>query len=228
MLERLLAWAAKHERPNLSMREAARLAIRQVLGEAMRRVAMEGQERRQPVEPIKCAGCGRQMRNNGGQGRAIARRLDELAIERGADSGPHGNAGVFPPGSATWGERAVLECGLGAGDGVVARCGECVSAVFVRRGQLTISPMSAWRLSQVVGRQWQKMSEQGSAAAHRLPQKEEAPVACQAERGRMGVALVGFMLHLGEEGGKECQLCAAALTNAAAFTSVATYFQRHH
>lgn len=63
---------------------------------------------------------------------------------------------------------------------------QLVAEIFARIGQLTISPMSAWRMSQTVGSQWQKMSEKGRAEANRLPQKEEAPVAHQAERVRMG------------------------------------------
>jgi hypothetical protein len=81
-----------------------------------------------------------------------------------------------------------------------------VEEIFARIGHLTISSMSAWRMSQAVGSQVQKMSEKGSAEANRLPQQEEAPVARQADCVRMGVALDGFMLHLREEGWKECKL----------------------
>lgn len=83
---------------------------------------------------------------------------------------------------------------------------QMVEEVFARIGQLTISPMSAWRMSQAVGRQFQKMNEQCSADANRLPQQEEAPVARQAKCVRMGVALDGFMLPLRKEGWKECKL----------------------
>ena len=83
---------------------------------------------------------------------------------------------------------------------------QLVEEIFVRIGHLSISPMSAWRMSQAVGSQMQKLSEKGSAEANRLPQKEEAPVARQAERVRLGVALDGFMLPLREEGWKECKL----------------------
>lgn len=83
---------------------------------------------------------------------------------------------------------------------------QLVEEIFARIGQLTISQMSAWRMSQAVGSQLQKMSEQCRTEANRLPQKEEAPVARQGERVRMGVALDGFMLPLREEGWKECKL----------------------
>ena len=83
---------------------------------------------------------------------------------------------------------------------------QLVAEVFARIGQLTISPMSAWRMSQVVGSQLQKLSEQYRSEANRLPQKEDAPVARPGERVRLGVALDGVMLHLREEGWKECKL----------------------
>ena len=83
---------------------------------------------------------------------------------------------------------------------------QMVAEIFVRIGQLTISPMSAWRMSQTVGSQWQQMNEKCRSEANRLPQKAEAPVARQAERVRLGVALDGFTLHLREEGWKECKL----------------------
>lgn len=83
---------------------------------------------------------------------------------------------------------------------------QLVEEIFARIGQLTISPMSAWRMSQAVGGQFQKMSRKGSAAANRLPQKDEAPVVRSAVRGRMGVALDGFIFNLREEGWKECKI----------------------
>lgn len=83
---------------------------------------------------------------------------------------------------------------------------QMVEDVFMRIGQLNISPMSAWRMSQAVGRQFQNMSEKCRTDANRLPQKDEAPVARQAERVRMGVALDGFILNLRQEGWKECKL----------------------
>lgn len=98
LIERLLDWEEKHERPNLSVMEEEILSIRKAFGEEMLRVAIEGQESRQPVAQIKCAGCGRKLSNKGGKERALASRLGELAIERGYYYCPHCKAGVFPPG----------------------------------------------------------------------------------------------------------------------------------
>ena len=70
LFERLLDWEEKNKRPNLSMMEEEILSIRKAFGEELLRVAIEGQESRQPVEPIKCAGCGEKMSNKGDKARA--------------------------------------------------------------------------------------------------------------------------------------------------------------
>lgn len=109
LIERLLDWEEKNKRPNLSMMEEEILSIRKAFGEELLRVAIEGQESRQPVEPIKCAGCGEKMSNKGDKVRDVASRLGDLEIERGYYYCPHCKAGVFPPRRATWGERTVME-----------------------------------------------------------------------------------------------------------------------
>jgi hypothetical protein len=83
---------------------------------------------------------------------------------------------------------------------------QLVEEIFARIGHLSISAMSAWRMSQAVGHQFQKMSGKGSAEANRLPQKDETPVVRSGERVRMGVALDGFIFNLREEGWKECKM----------------------
>lgn len=98
LIERLLDWEEKNERPNLSMMEEEILALRKVFGEELLRVALEGQENRQPIAQIKCAGCGGKLSNKGSKARDLASRLGELAIERGYYYCPHCKAGVFPPG----------------------------------------------------------------------------------------------------------------------------------
>lgn len=98
LIERLLDWEEKNERPNLNMMEEEILLLRKGFGEEMLRVALEGQESRQPVEQVKCAGCGGKMSNKGDKARDIASRLGELAIERGYYYCPRCKAGVFPPG----------------------------------------------------------------------------------------------------------------------------------
>jgi hypothetical protein len=98
LIERLLDWEEKNERPNLSMMEEEILSLRKGFGEAMLRVAIEGQESRQPVGQIKCAGCGGKMSNKGGKARDLASRLGELEVERGYYYCPLCKAGLFPPG----------------------------------------------------------------------------------------------------------------------------------
>lgn len=98
LIERLLDWEEKQERPNLTMMEEEILLLRKAFGEEMLRVAMEGQESRQPVAQVKCAGCGGKMSNKGGKAREIASRLGELGIERGYYYCPRCKAGIFPPG----------------------------------------------------------------------------------------------------------------------------------
>ena len=83
---------------------------------------------------------------------------------------------------------------------------QLVEEIFERIGQVSISQMSAWRMSQVVGHQFQTMSRKGSADANRLPQKDETPVLRSAARMRMGVALDGFIFNIREEGWKECKI----------------------
>lgn len=83
---------------------------------------------------------------------------------------------------------------------------QLVEEIFERIGQVSISQMSAWRVSQAVGSQFQQMSRKSSAEANRLPQKDEAPVVRSAAGVRMGVALDGFIFNLREEGWKECKI----------------------
>lgn len=83
LIERLLDWEEKNEGPNLSKMEEEILLLRKAFGEAMLRVAIEGQESRQPVEPVKCVSCGGKMSNKGGKERDLSSRLGELEIERG-------------------------------------------------------------------------------------------------------------------------------------------------
>jgi hypothetical protein len=109
LIERLLDWEEKNERPNLSMMEEEILSLRKAFGEEMLRVAIEGQESKQPVEEVKCVGCGRKMSNKGGKERNLASRLGELEIERGYYYCPSCKAGVFPPRRATGSERAAME-----------------------------------------------------------------------------------------------------------------------
>lgn len=81
-----------------------------------------------------------------------------------------------------------------------------VEEVLRRIGQLTISDTSAWRVSQAVGSQFQRMSEQESCAANALPQSGEVPVVREPVRVRIGVALDGFIFNLRKEGWKECKM----------------------
>ena len=97
LIERLLDWEEKNERPNLTQMEEEILSLRKAFGEEMLRVTIEGQERQQPVEPVKCENCGRKMSNKGGKERDLASRLGELEIERGYYYCPNCKAGVFPP-----------------------------------------------------------------------------------------------------------------------------------
>lgn len=78
--------------------------------------------------------------------------------------------------------------------------------VLSRIGQLRVSDTSAWRVSQVVGRQFQRMSEKESCAANALPQRGEEPTVKPTERVRMGVALDGFIFNIRHEGWKECKM----------------------
>lgn len=97
LIERLLDWEEKNERPNLTMLEEEILAIRKAFGEEVLRVVISGQENRQPVETLRCKGCGGTLRNKGEKERDLASRLGDLAIERGYYYCPHCKAGIFPP-----------------------------------------------------------------------------------------------------------------------------------
>lgn len=101
LIERLLDWEEKNERPNLTQMEDEILLLRKAFGEELLRVAIEGQESRQPVEQVRCACCGGKMSNKGGKERDLASRLGEMAIERGYYYCPNCKAGVFPPRRAT-------------------------------------------------------------------------------------------------------------------------------
>jgi hypothetical protein len=109
LIERLLDWEEEKERPNLTQLEDEILAIRKAFGQELLRVAIAGQESKEPVESPSCAECGAKLRNKGEKERELASRLGEMAIERGYYYCARCKAGVFPPRPTTGRERTIME-----------------------------------------------------------------------------------------------------------------------
>jgi hypothetical protein len=97
LIERLLDWDERTERPNLTQIEDEILQLRQEFGEAMVSVTLAGQEAGQPAEPAVCSGCGQPMRYTGKKRKDVECRIGSLQVARGHYHCPDCATGFFPP-----------------------------------------------------------------------------------------------------------------------------------
>jgi hypothetical protein len=97
LIEQMLDWDEKNQRPNLTQIEDEVLKLRQHFGEEMAGVMLEGQEARQPVGNPLCPACGKPMRSKGEKRKAVESRLGSMEVERGYYHCPDCASGFFPP-----------------------------------------------------------------------------------------------------------------------------------
>lgn len=101
LIEKLLEWDEKTDRPNLTAIEDEVLKLRQQFGQEMADVLVAGTEARQPVGNPACRQCGQPMRYKGQKGKVVESRLGGLEIERGYYYCAACESGSFPPRRAT-------------------------------------------------------------------------------------------------------------------------------
>ena len=98
LIDELLEWDDRTERPNLTQIEDMVLELRKRMSTAMAETVLESQEDKAPVPGPKCAKCGKEMRYKGGHKNQVESRAGSLQVERGYYWCPDCEQGVFPPG----------------------------------------------------------------------------------------------------------------------------------
>lgn len=97
MIEELLDWEERTERPNLTQIENQVAQLRQRLGRRMAEVVIADQDAAQPVAAPLCPDCGERMRYKGQKRKMVESRLGPLTIERGYYHCSRCKKRIFPP-----------------------------------------------------------------------------------------------------------------------------------
>jgi len=98
LIDELMAWSEKTERPSLSQMEDEILKLRQQFGEEMLETMIEDQESHRPVPGPSCPKCGQEMQYKGDKNRQVISRVGEVVLERGYYRCSGCEESVFPPG----------------------------------------------------------------------------------------------------------------------------------
>lgn len=98
LIDEMMAWGEKTERPSLSQMEGEILKLRQQLGEEMLRTLVEDQASQRPVPGPSCPKCGKEMQYKGDKSRQVTSRVGEVELERGYYRCSGCEESVFPPG----------------------------------------------------------------------------------------------------------------------------------
>ncbi len=98
LIEEMMEWSKKTERPSLSQMEEEILKLRQRLGEEMLRTLIADQESGRPVPGPSCAKCGKEMQYKGDKSRTVTSRVGEMQLERGYYRCSDCEESIFPPG----------------------------------------------------------------------------------------------------------------------------------
>ena len=109
LIDELMAWDEKTDKPTLSDIEDVILRIRKDLGEQMAAEVIALQEENRPVPGPECVRCGKEMRYKGEKGNSVESRVGGLRVERGYYHCPECGEGAFPPGRAAESEGDELE-----------------------------------------------------------------------------------------------------------------------
>lgn len=98
VIDEMMAWSERTERPNLSQMEDEILKLRQQLGEEMLRTLVEDQESQRPVPGPSCGKCGKEMQYKGDKNRQVISRLGGVVLARGYYRCSRCEESIFPPG----------------------------------------------------------------------------------------------------------------------------------
>ena len=98
IIDELLAWEEKVEKPNLSQIEEVVLELRERLSQKMAESVIAGQEEVRPVPGPRCKQCGQEMRYKGEKNKRVSSWVGELELERGYYYCEGCKVGDFPPG----------------------------------------------------------------------------------------------------------------------------------
>jgi hypothetical protein len=109
LIDEVLEWEKKTERPTLSQIEEKVLELRERFGEALAAGVIEGQETKQPVPGPACPQCGQEMSYKGQKEVKPQTWVGEVQIERGYYHCQRCRVGVFPPGSAVGSRGPALQ-----------------------------------------------------------------------------------------------------------------------
>lgn len=97
LIESLLDWDERTNKPNLRQIEDEVLALRRQFGQRLAQAVIEDQEAKQPAEAPRCPQCGAELRYKDQKVATIESRLGTLAIERGYYYCARCKSGLFPP-----------------------------------------------------------------------------------------------------------------------------------
>jgi len=98
LINELLEWSEKTERPNLTQIEDKVLELRERFGEELAREVVDEQEAKRPVPGPVCPQCGREMSYKGQKEIRPQTRVGKVRVERGYYHCKECKEGLFPPG----------------------------------------------------------------------------------------------------------------------------------
>jgi hypothetical protein len=98
LINELMEWSDKTERPNLTQIEEKVLELRERFGEELAREVVDEQEAKRPVPGPECPQCGREMSYKGQKEIRPQTWVGKVQVERGYYHCKHCKEGLFPPG----------------------------------------------------------------------------------------------------------------------------------
>ena len=98
LIDELLEWDEKTERPNLTQIEHKVLELRERFGEELAHDVIEEQEARRPVPGPACPQCGQEMSYKGQKEVRPQTWVGKVKVRRGYYHCKHCKQGFFPPG----------------------------------------------------------------------------------------------------------------------------------
>ena len=109
LIQQLLDWTDRTDKPNLTQIEDEILALRAELSRSMLESVLSAQEATQPAQGERSPSCGQPLRYKGRRTGQLESRIGSADLERGYYYCPECGQGIFPPGSPVASERGTLE-----------------------------------------------------------------------------------------------------------------------